>query len=409
MKKIMFYCQHVSGMGHFIRSMEIVRGLKDFDVCFLSGGEVAWDFELPPSVEMVNLPPIRFDEDFKDIQSVDNLLNLNEVKEVRKERLLCEFERVRPDIIIFELFPFGRRKFTFELVPLLDRVLSSGRSTKVVCSLRDILVSKRDQTRYEEQVCDLMNQYFDLLLIHSDPSFQRLEDTFSRVKDIKCEIRYTGFVVQRPQQNHISLEEDTPHIPAGEPFILVSIGGGRIGYKLLECAIESSHIVEETMPHRMLIFTGPYMPDELLLKLQCMVEKTPNIKIHRYTPQFLSYMEKAALSISLAGYNTCMNIITTGVKALILPLTGINKEEQTIRADKLEKLGIVATISPQELHPDCLAEKIIRCLKTEPISSNLDVNGVNNTAFFLTDLLKSDVRLKRMVVNELGPREGKIS
>lgn len=40
MKKLMFYCQHILGMGHLIRSMEIVRGLvEDFEICFINGGK----------------------------------------------------------------------------------------------------------------------------------------------------------------------------------------------------------------------------------------------------------------------------------------------------------------------------------------------------------------------------------
>ena len=36
MKKVMFYCQHTLGIGHLVRSMEIVRSLvKDFQVCFI--------------------------------------------------------------------------------------------------------------------------------------------------------------------------------------------------------------------------------------------------------------------------------------------------------------------------------------------------------------------------------------
>ena len=41
MPKLMFYCQHILGMGHLIRSIEIVRGLiSDFQICFINGGQV---------------------------------------------------------------------------------------------------------------------------------------------------------------------------------------------------------------------------------------------------------------------------------------------------------------------------------------------------------------------------------
>jgi predicted glycosyltransferase len=38
----------------------------------------------------------------------------------------------------------------------------------------------------------------------------------------------------------------------------------------------------------------------------------------------------------MGGYNTTMNILTTGVRSMILPFTGNGDHEQTIRAEKLE-------------------------------------------------------------------------
>ena len=198
-KRAMFYCQSVLGMGHLIRSAEIARGLADngFEVSFLYGGETAGGLELPSSITVVNLPPIKSDAEFREIRAADGSRDLEEIKEERRRRILAEFARFRPQVLIIELFPFGRRKFAFELIPLLERISAGGRATKVVCSLRDILAPRRDQARFEDQVCILMNRYFDLLLVHADPRFQRLEESFPSARRIECPIRYTGFVVQR--------------------------------------------------------------------------------------------------------------------------------------------------------------------------------------------------------------------
>lgn len=198
-KRAMFYCQSVLGMGHLIRSAEIARGLADngFEVSFLNGGEMAGGLELPQSIVVVNLPPIKSDAEFREIRAADGSRDLEEIKEERRRRILAEFARFRPQVLIIELFPFGRRKFAFELIPLLEQISAGGRATKVVCSLRDILVSRRDQARFEDRVCNLMNRYFDLLLVHADPRFQRLEETFPSARRIECPVRYTGFVVQR--------------------------------------------------------------------------------------------------------------------------------------------------------------------------------------------------------------------
>jgi predicted glycosyltransferase len=392
-KRVMFYCQHVLGRGHFIRSAEIVRGLMDFDVCFLNGGEIVSGFELPQFVELINLHPIRSDAEFREIQAVGDSLSLVEIKEIRKQRILAEYERFRPELLVIELFPFGRRKFAFELVPLLERIQADGRRTKVICSLRDILVSKRDQARFDEQVCQTVNQYFDLLLVHSDPQFQRLEETFPRAHDLRCPIQYTGFVTQSADQSGES-DELAPR-DDHERQIIVSIGGGRVGGELPDCAIEASAMIESQIPHRLQIFAGPYMAEEEYQRLQRKVAGRPNIRLERYTTEFVSLLKRADLSLSMAGYNTCLNIIATGARAIVYPFTGNNNEEQTIRALKLEQLGLLDVIQAHELLPVRLAEMMIEALnkpKGARAIPALDLRGVERTAAALSELGRSESR-----------------
>jgi predicted glycosyltransferase len=388
MKKLMFYCQHILGMGHLVRSMEIVRGLtKYFKICFINGGEVIPEFEIPPGVEVVNLPAIKTDSEFQELQVVDNAFTLTEVQEMRKNLLLSIFDKFQPDILMIELFPFGRRRFSFELIPLLEQVQASQRSIKVVCSLRDIVVTKQNQTRHEEKVCKLINQYFDLVLVHGDPKFVPLEETFSRIKDLKCQVCYTGYVVQKPAVNPVLSDEDKEILESDQPLILVSIGGGRFGHELLDCVVKTAPLLEKIIPHNIQVFTGPFMPDEKFQELQALKEDSSNLRIHRYTPYLLNYMQKADLSISMSGYNTTLNILTTGVRAMILPFTGNNDQEQTIRAKKLSALGIMNVIYPQYLQPDIFAWRIISYLEKQINKVQFDFNGVENTATILKDFV----------------------
>ncbi|MGJ5630384.1 glycosyltransferase family protein [Nostoc sp. CALU 1950] len=388
MKRIMFYCQHILGMGHLVRSREIVRGLtQDFQICFINGGEIIQGFEIPAGVEVINLPAIKTDAEFTELQVVDDAFSLSEVKEIRKNRLLEIFDQFQPDILIVELFPFGRRRFSFELIPLLERAKSNGDSTKVVSSLRDIVVAKPEkQAKHEEKVCKLINKYFDMLLVHGDPELVPLEETFSRVHDLKCQVYYTGYVVQEPPTNPALTDEDREIIKSDKPLILVSVGGGRFGHELLECVVNTAPFLEKSLPHNIQVFTGPFIPDSKFKELQAMAKFSKNIHIRRYTPYLLNYMKKADLSINMSGYNTTMNVLTTGVRAMILPFTGNQDREQTIRAEKLSNLGIVKFINPNDLKPDYLAINIIHYLKEKPNKISFDSNGVEKTATVLKAL-----------------------
>jgi predicted glycosyltransferase len=386
MKRLMFYCQHILGMGHLVRSMEIVRGLiPDFQICFINGGEIVKGFEIPNGVEVINLPAIKTDSEFQELQVVDSTYTLEEVQEMRCAELLQVLDRFQPDVLMIELFPFGRRRFSFELIPLVER--AKVRGTKVVCSLRDIVVTKSDRAKHEEKVCKLINKYFDLLLVHGDPQFQPLEETFSRIEDLKCKVQFTGYVAQ----SHPEVDEEPPHLDPDRPLILVSVGGGRFGHELLDCVVETAPILKHQIPHQIQVFTGPFMPDWKLLELQSNSATCSNICVDRYTPNLLSYMRRADLSISMSGYNTTMNVLTTGVRSMLLPFTGNDDQEQRIRAQKLANLGVVEMIQPEDLEPNRFAKKVVNYLLQQPSRLQFDCAGVEKTAIQLKQFLDQNL------------------
>jgi len=382
-KRVLFYCQSLLGIGHFIRSRELLFALRDFEVCFLYGGEFVPGFELPDWVEVVYLPAIKSDARFEQLFVVDSLDSLPEVQARRKELLLGAFDRFAPDVLLIELFPFGRRKFNFELLPLLAHARATRPAVKIVCSLRDILVRRPDQARYEAEACALMNQYFDLLLVHADQRLQRLEETFGSVASLNCAIRYTGYVAQPAR--------DKPKRPAEtDPLILVSIGGGRVGHELIACVLEAE--TRLSGPRRLRIFTGPHIPVEQFQRLQQQVAGRSHITLERHTTQFLDCLRQADLSISTAGYNTCMDILSAGARALVWPFNEHGNHEQTLRARKLERLGYVSVLDPARLEPDYLAAEIVRCLNQPapaPVVA-LDLQGAPRTAELLMALLAGE-------------------
>jgi predicted glycosyltransferase/peptidoglycan/xylan/chitin deacetylase (PgdA/CDA1 family) len=382
-KKVMFYCQHVLGMGHLVRSMALVEGLnQEFDVCFVNGGEIVDGFKPPAGVRLENLSPLKSDEDFVGLEGKDGE-NLQEIQKARLQQLFRCYEDFRPDLVVIELFPFGRKKFAFELIPLLARIRLEGKS-KVVCSLRDILVQKRDQAKHEASVCNTLNRYFDLVVIHADPSFQRLEETFGAMHTINIPIQYTGYVIQgEPEVS----EENIP-LPSDIPLFLASIGGGRVGVELLESSIDASNLLTARLEHQLLIFTGPYLPEEDFVRLQEKVARHPHIILKRFTANFVKYMGQATVSISMAGYNTCMNILSTGVQALVLPFAGGGNDEQGSRARKLEALGLLGVLGADKLSGEYLAEKIKERLEPQTLRTKLNLQGVTTTTQLLQTLVK---------------------
>lgn len=110
--------------------------------------------------------------------------------------------------------------------------------------------------------------------------------------------------------------------------------------------------------------------------------------LRRYTANLLDYLNQADLSINLGGYNTTMNLLMTGVRSLLLPsMNPSQTDEQRIRAEKLAELGLVTLLTPEDLVPDRLVDAIALSLTNLPTPHHLDLNGAENTASYLRELL----------------------
>lgn len=385
----MFYCQYLTGMGHLVRSTEIVKSLaKKFEVYFINGGPIVEGFKHPENVESIFLPSLWLEKG--KFQISEGCQSIEEVKETRKNQLINAFDRVKPDCLITEFFPFGRHKLFFELLPLLEHVKASSPETKIVSSIRDV-IGRKTLNQESDIICQLIDRYFDLILCHSDPAFQRFSDNFPRHKELKCEVKYTGFVAQELEENLQKSNKLDLDIDVDKPFIIASVGGGRLGYELLETVIKSGKILAQKIPHNIHIYTGPFMPDEQFFKLQKASLKQTNIKLKRYTSRLVEYMKQAELSISLSGYNTTMNILRTGVRSIVAPIGHYSQDnEQLIRTKKLEELGIVEFVDPTSLEANHLAGKIIDALNQKRIKNSarcFDLEGGQNTLTILEEFL----------------------
>jgi predicted glycosyltransferase len=381
--KIAIYCQHVLGIGHLYRTLEISRALKHHEVILVSGGGNA-NISLPQHVREERLPGLMMDSNFKNIFTTEPGKTVAQVQKERKDFLWTLFEREAPDIFLLELYPFGRKAFRFELDPILNGIRNGDLPRcRVVCSLRDVLVEKKNVESYENRVVAQLNAYFDALLVHADPELLKLDETFSRMEDIAISVIYTGFVSSAPQSGAGAAIRKHLGIGNNERLLVASAGGGKVGGDLLRSVLEAyAHISQELHLH---MFTGPYLDDEAFAALKSL--ENQRIKVLRFTPEFLSFLDAADLSISMAGYNTCMNILATQVPALVWPFP--QNREQRLRALKLADLGWMQVLAEPDLDPVRLAGLIERQL-AQPLTTkkSVDLNGAARTAAWLETLKK---------------------
>jgi predicted glycosyltransferase len=385
--KVIFYCQYVWGMGHLFRSIELVRALAGHDVVLVAGGREL-DVKLPDHVTLVRLPGLYMDEQFTTLIPEDPAKTVDDIQRERKDILFSLLEKHQPDVFMIELYPFGRTLFGFELQPLLDGI-RQGRlgEIKVVCSLRDILVEKKDPQAYEERVLNLLNTCFDLLLVHSDNQLLALDETFSRTDDIRIPMVYTGFV--SPKANPAAGEglRRELGIASHEKLIVVSAGGGRSGYGLLSNILDAYHLVADSDRIRIEMFAGPFRDPDEFNKLTA--KAVDGIRIRYFTNRYLDYLSAADLSVSLAGYNTCMNLLAARVPAMVFPYS--KQREQPIRVGKIKNFIPMKILKDKDIEPALLSRYIQKLLleSRPPRAVPINLDGAENSATYLKNWIGS--------------------
>jgi predicted glycosyltransferase len=320
--KVLVYVQHLLGIGHLQRTALITSTLayNGFDVTVVSGGipEPLVHFG---KVTLVQLPGVKTNSAFTGLFMENGTPLSEEIKQLRTERLINVLNENSPDFVLIETYPFGRRQMRFELLPLLEAIKDKSETRPIVaCSIRDVIQPKAREKRVQE-VCDLVNQYFDYVFVHGDENFIRLDLSFPAVKHFSQKLVYTGYVTKPLPQPHT--------LDRSENNILVSAGGGAVGEKLYRAAVNASRLPGGKHLNWHIVVGGNLSQAEFdrLADFQ-----SENLTIERNRTDFLQLLGRCTVSVSQAGYNTMMDILVTGTPAVVVPFEGQSEQEQLIRA-----------------------------------------------------------------------------
>lgn len=374
---VFFYVQHLLGIGHLARASRLARAMiaQGMRVTLVTGGMPVQGFP-GPGITHVALPPLAVsDSGFSGLVTASRQPADAAYLDARKDQLLAAYHAAKPDIVMTEAFPFGRRQMRFELLPLIDAIQASHPRPVLVSSIRDILQRNIKPGRNEETVA-LINRAFDLVLVHGDPSFAALADSFPLADQITDHIAYTGLVCPPP-----------PPLPTEHHDVVVSVGGGAAGKPLVTAAIEAARNLPQLA--KWLIITGPNLPQP---EYDALNQTLPgNASLTRFRPDLANLMAGARLSVSQAGYNTVADILMAGCHAVIVPYGTHGETEQTDRAQRLHQIGRVRMIDETELTADSLTAAIsVEIARTLPPQAlQIRVDGAARSAEILLALAKT--------------------
>lgn len=377
--KAFIHVQHLLGTGHVVRAAAIGKALVSLgvDVTLASGNRI------PPTLDtnglnVIELPACKSpDAGFKRLVTLADEDIDDEWKSARVKASIQAFDAQDYDLLLTETYPFGRRQLDFELTPLLDTARARSTPPLIATSIRDILVRKKELWK-ERWMADQALKYYDRILVHADPGFIRLEDSFPFADDVAELVRYTGYVGGAPRPPSDSRD--------GEDEVIISCGGGAVAENLLSAALDArplSRRAEDT-PWRVLI-GHDISEDAFGIYRQSASE---GVIVERARRDFPELLKRARLSVSQAGYNTVLDVLVAGVPAVFVPFAQANETEQTQRAEALARHGRAVVTPEAALTPERLAAAIDDALALPRASHEVTLGGAEKSAAILLEDLK---------------------
>lgn len=369
--RILVSVTHLLGAGHLTRAAAIARAAsaRFHRVTLVTGGIPSPLIDLA-GVDVVQLPPVRAPiGDFTALQDGAGRPVEAGLLASRRDLLLQSFARSRPDVVVTELFPFGRRVLAPEYRALIEAVEAATPRPRLVCSIRDILAAP---TRADKVAAthDLLRRRYNSVLVHGDPAIVPLEASWPADAELLRRLTYTGYVDGSAQTPAIG-----PPAQSGTRAILVSGGSSAAALPLYRAALAAAKGAPD-LRWQVLVGAGVEETDHLDLVRHAPAHAT----VERARPDFRELMRKSAVFVGQAGYNTVMDIVATQPRAVLVPFEQGRETEQRLRARALAERGLATLLAEADLDPGSLLRAVRTALANpRPVFPDLSLDGADAT------------------------------
>ncbi|MCM1984472.1 glycosyltransferase family protein [Lyngbya confervoides] len=355
------------------------------DILLISGMKEATREALPRGVDYITLPALQKNEQGQyGARSLG--LSLTSIIQLRSQIIRAAIIEYQPDLLIVDNVPRGAVR---ELDATLDYVKTQTH-IRCVLGLRDILdtpdVVQRDWQRAENEAA--IRRYYDAIWIYGDPKVYDLTQQYHFAVDTRAKMKSLGYLDQRQRLRHMGASQlkqvQSLNLP-DKDFVLGVVGGGQDGADLAIAFAKAS------LPKGLsgVLITGPFMPLEVKKRVQAIAEKRPNFYLVDYLEEPTYLMKRASRVVAMGGYNTTCEILSFQKKALIVPRV-TPRQEQWIRAEQLQKLGLLDTLHPSKISPKKLSSWLKQPMKgvksRQVIQMNAAQNIVNEVQRLLCDV-----------------------
>lgn len=385
--RVFLYSHDTYGLGHLRRNLAIAEHLLGrpcgFSVRLLTGSPVIGSWTLPDRLDVTALPPV-IKTGVETYAPRNSALPFTLVKAYREALIFKTVIDEEPDVFLVDHAPAGMNA---ELLSTLAFIRKEMPGTQVILGLRDILDSPETVRRIwaEQGIHALLEQLYDRVLVYGSREIMDVVEGYGIPASIADKLDYCGYIARPPKPAEVR-DEDVP-------LILVTAGGGEDGYFLMDAYLKALG----TLPPgstRTLIVTGPLMSEAQRTALEAHAAADRQIEIVASTTDLPALLAQADLVVAMGGYNTSVEIVTSGKPAILVPRAA-PRAEQRMRAAMLARLGLVWAVEPGPELDTRLARFIVRALagdRPERAPHALDLDGAARVGDLLESITTPEAR-----------------
>jgi predicted glycosyltransferase len=155
-----------------------------------------------------------------------------------------------------------------------------------------------------------------------------------------------------------------------------------MGMRLLECAIRARPLTS-LAGRTWRVLAGANMAAQDFAALAALAAGACGDKLvlEQARPDFPALLANCALSISQAGYNTMLEVLDAGARAVVVPFAGGEEVEQALRATILAERGLIELLAEDALTPETLAAAVERAARLpRPSKAEVNMQGAEKSA-----------------------------